>query len=243
MRVYVIGGLLAAVALGGAVYVLTSSDGDADDDIADEGDARDQGRGRRSDGRDGRSDRADFDDDAPRGDLQARVEKLEDEVKSLRRQLAIVGRGRVAIDGAAGDSEDLETVTDSPELDSAVRDIVADERQRERDERFRRFSERALERLTEDAGLSTTQSDAIAALWDTEREKLMPLIVAAREGDRDFDEVRDEAEAIRIETDTEARKVLSEAQLAAYEEHRPRGPGGRRGRDDDGGRGGRGDGR
>ena len=234
----VIGGVVALLVLGGAVYVLggdgaETADGDepaAKSDRAGKGGrARRSARGRTG-GRGGRG--GGPAGDGPGLDLEARVAKLEREVVSLRRQVALPGVRRAAFSNDPdSDSADL----DSPELDSTVRDIVADERQRQRTQRSERRTRRAMDRLVDAGGLNDEQQTAIAALWDTERERIGPLFIEARSGERDFDEVIKDVQAIRDETDTEARSVLAETQFEAYEEHRPRGPGGR-GRRNGGGR-------
>ncbi|MEM6991274.1 MAG: hypothetical protein AAF721_12270 [Myxococcota bacterium] len=220
-----LGALFAVLALGAGAYAILADqapDSDAAEASADRRERRSKAGTRQSD----RSRQGDAPSDRSEPGLEARVAKLEREVSTLRRQLALsVGR---PLPSSSGDEADgLVAELDSPELDSTVRDIVADERQRERSTRWERRSQRALESLTEAAGLDDEQQTAIAALWDTERERMLPLIMEARSGERDFDEVRKEVEALREETDTEAKKVLSEAQLEAYEENRPRGPGGR----------------
>lgn len=218
---------VGAVAVGaGAYFISQSSDGDDGD-----GSAQRERETRRGAGRGVKSDapprRSSGDDDVG---LETRIAKLEQEMAVLRRQLAL---GRPSVGNA---DADLVEQLDDPRLDSTVRDIVADERQRQQTERWQRRSERALEQMTETIDLTDDQQTAIAALWDTEREQISPLFVAARSGDRDFDEVLQEVEAVREATDAEAAKLLSETQLEGYLENRPRGPGGR-GRGGDGRRG------
>lgn len=233
----VIGGIVALLVLGGAVYVLGGdraevADGDgpaAKSDRAGKGRRARRTAGGRAGGRGGG--RA---SEAAAPDLEARVAKLEREVVTLRRQLALpAARRAVFSNDSDSDSADL----DSPQLDSTVRDIVADERQRQRTQRSERRTRRAMERLADAGGLNDEQQTAITALWDTERERIGPLFTEARSGERDFDEVIKDVQAIRDETDTEARSVLADTQFEAYEEHRPRGPGGR-GRRGGGGRNG-----
>jgi len=234
----VIGGLAAVLAVTGAI-VLLFGDEDPTEESAEQDGARrprareDEGRRDRRRGGEARGDRG-----ARNGadtDLEQRVAKLEREVATLRRQLALSTGRRVA--STRSDDTELTEELDSPVFDDAVRDIVADERQREREERWQRFSERALSELSEATGLDAERQTAIAALWDTEREKLTPLIQSARSGEADFAEVREQVDKIREESDAEARKILSDAEYEAYLESRPRGPG-RRGRDRGGERGG-----
>ena len=236
----VIGGLAAVLAITGAYVVLAGGDDSAEEAADDDGDRRSRAGGkaarsnRRSDG-DDRS--AGGGGDGGGADLEQRVAKLEREVATLRRQLALSSGRRVA--SASSDDYELTDEVESPVFDSAVRGIVADERQREREERWQRFTERALSELTEATGLDDERQTAIGALWDTEREKLSPLIQSARSGDVSFDEVREQIDEIREESDAEARKILSDAEYEAYLENRPRGPGRRGGRGRD--RGDRGD--
>ena len=228
----VIGGLAALLAVVGVIVVLSGDGEPAEEGVEQEGSRRSEGRGKaprsRRRGGVGDPDAPGGDEDDP--DLERRVAKLEREVATLRRQLAITSGRRVA--SASSDDYELTEEVDSPVFDSAVRDIVAEERQREREERWRRFTERALSELTEATGLDSERQTAIAALWDTEREKLTPLIQSARSGEASFDEVREEIQKVREESDAEARKVLNDEEYESYLEHRPRGPGGR-------GRGGR----
>lgn len=242
----VIGGLAAVLAIAGAFVVLADGNDSSEEAVDDDG-----GRKSRAGGKAARSSRR-GDGDARDGgggdggdaELEPRVAKLEREVATLRRQLALSSGRRVA--SSASDDYELTDEVESPVFDNAVRDIVAEERNREREERWQRFTERALNELTEATGLDGERQTAIAALWDTEREKLAPLIQQARGGDVSFDEVREQIDQIREESDTEARKILSDAEYEAYLENRPRGPGGRRGerggrdRGDRGNRGNRG---
>lgn len=238
----VIGGLAAVLAIAGAFVVLADGDDSSEEAVDDDG-----GRKSRAGGKAARSSRRGDGDDRGGGgggdgggaDLEQRVAKLEREVATLRRQLALSSGRRVA--SSASDDYELTDEVESPVFDNAVRDIVADERNREREERWQRFTERALNELTEATGLDGERQTAIAALWDTEREKLSPLIQQARGGDVSFDEVREQIDQIREESDTEARKILSDAEYEAYLENRPRGPGGRRGERGGRDRGNRGD--
>lgn len=229
VRSQIIFGVLAAVmAVGAGAYAIGGSGDESERDASAD---KEPGDRRKGPARSHRGRNRGGDDD-PRGadpdsdaDLEGRVAKLEREVATMRRQLALVGAPRVAT-RADGDPSDAVGV-DAPEFDDAVRDIVTEQREQEREQRWARRTERAMERLTEAAGLNQEQQTAISALWETERERLTPLILEARAGDRDFDEVRKEVEALREETDTEAGKMLSDTQNEAYLEHRPRGPGGR----------------
>lgn len=177
----------------------------------------------------------------PRRDrtLEQRVARLEDEVATLRRQLAM--RGRVALWGRGAD---IESIVDDPVLDQQVRQIVEDEREVERERRNDRRAERieqlrseALDELVIVAHLTQRQRDSIDELWASETERLLPLIAEARSGERSFREIREELEMIRAQTDDVAREVLGQEQFEHYGELRPRGPAERRGRGDGGRRG------
>ncbi|MEM9459606.1 MAG: hypothetical protein AAGF11_35845 [Myxococcota bacterium] len=168
------------------------------------------------------------------GTLEQRVARLEDEVATLRRQLAL--RGRV---GLSGRGADVEAIVEDPVLDRQVREIVEDEREAERERRDERraeqieqFREEALDELVVLARLTPQQRDRIDELWASETERLIPLITAARSGERSFREVREEVQSIREKTDGAAREMLSEDQFEHYDELRPRGPE-RRGRGGD----------
>ena len=156
--------------------------------------------------------------------LEARVARLEEEVKALRRELRL----RHAVGGASGGDVDAE----NPEFSDAVRDIVEEDRaeriERETDMRRERAEERMSETLADlvkEVDLDEKQEEAIAAAWSTELDKLLPLFIAARSGDKDWRDVREEITKVREGTDADAKAVLTEAQYEAYLEARPRGPG------------------
>jgi hypothetical protein len=163
-------------------------------------------------------------------DLEARVARLEREVRTLKAR----GSGpRMASAEAARIELDDPDATQSPVLRQAIADVV-DEREAtqrvERDERRREmFAQMRTERvqsLTEAASLDGDQREAVAALWETEGEQMMALFSKARSGEIPFSEVRQQIEALRQATDASASEVLDEEQMAAYEQERPRGPGG-----------------
>ncbi|MCA9705163.1 MAG: hypothetical protein KDK70_04845 [Myxococcales bacterium] len=246
----VIIGLGAAVTLGAGWYLVSSGDDPKQDDTSAVA-SDDAPKGRRREKaapREGSSDER-FE---PRrdGTLEERVARLEDEVATLRRQLAL--RGRVAVSGGGAD---VEAILEDPVLDQQVRSIVEQEREAERErrderraERFAEMREEVLDELVKVASLSDEQRESIGGLWQGESERIGPLIEEGRSGERSFREIREEIEGIHKETDDAVRAMLSEAQFEHYDELRPRGPGGRgRGGDrgDRGGGGGRdgGDGR
>lgn len=238
--------IAAVVALlGGGAWLL----------FADDAPSRDKAKGDRAraatasqQADDGRPLFEDDDDAAPAGGsgIDARVAKLEREVASLRQQVGMLkGVSGAFARGGDGDAYD-DAPSGNPEFDDAVRAVLADERTREREEdderRRERWETRSQERLDElvsEFGVSPAQRESLSALWSTEREKATALITAARSGEQDFEDVREQMETMRKETDAEAAKLLSSDQYAAYEELRPRGPGGRGGRGGRGGGGGR----
>ncbi|MCA9652228.1 MAG: hypothetical protein KC501_20100, partial [Myxococcales bacterium] len=244
MSVKTIALVAALLVTGGAVVLLSGRD---DRDTVDSRDDADEGDTKRPRPRAARG------DDGPRGpgpderfvpgegSLEDRVAALEKEVLVLRRALAM--RGKVAM-GGSGSSPT--TIADDPVLEEEVRGIFEEEREREREterelrrERFEEMRTAALDELVKVAGLSEDQRGTIDELWTSEADRMMPLMEAARSGDKSFPEARDEARAIRQETDDAVRAMLSESQFESYEELRPRGPGGRGG-GGGGGRGGRG---
>src|SRR5688572_17242059 len=175
----------------------------------------------------GQDDRPVFDDEpaSEGGGLEGRVAKLEREVESLRRQLMIT-RGAATV--MSGDDDGA--VEAPAQFDDAVRAVLEEERSREQEEdaerrrdRWESRSEEILDELVSQAGINASQRETIGALWTSEREKAGPIFMAAREGDKDFSEAREEIEALRKQTDAEIAKLLSSEQYTAYEELRPRG--------------------
>lgn len=189
---------------------------------------------------------------AQRGDqgLEARVADLEEEVGRLRQDMKrlSMARGSVAARNA-GLEPDERPDAEEPVFEGVVRDIIETEREEARERRTDalrdRFSERhsdILDELVTVAGLQSSERESIGSLWETESEQLVPLFVAAREGDRPFAEVREEADKLRKATDSSVEEMLSAEQFEQYKELRPGPPGrGRRGgRDGRGGQGGQG---
>ena len=128
---------------------------------------------------------------------------------------------------------------------AALRREVEAIREERRDERRERRDERAnedLDAFAQKAGLSSTQTEDIKILMESEREQIREIFQnARREGD--FSNVRAKVESIREETDAEAIPNLDEAQALEYEKMREeevaRFRGGRGGRGGGGGGGGR----
>lgn len=177
---------------------------------------------------------------AKRGDagLESRVAELEGEVAKLRQDMKrlSMARGSAAARGARiepGAALD----TEEPVFEGVVRDIIETEREEARERRTDalrdRFSERhsdILDELVAVAGLQASERESIDSLWETESEQLVPLFVAAREGDRPFSEVREEADKLRKATDATVEEMLTPEQYEQYKEMRPGPPGrGRRG--------------
>lgn len=169
-------------------------------------------------------------------DLETRVAALEDDVAALRLELkksrmvrpprGLAGPRETAGPGANPPGE-------APQFEGAVRDIIEADRaeaiEKRTDFMRERFAERradTLKELVAVAGITKAHQETIGELWETESDQLVPLFVAAREGDRPFDEVREEATKLREETDQAVEEILSAEQFEKYVEMRP-GPGGR----------------
>ena len=220
-----VGVVAAVVGLGGAYLVL--SDG-SDEPAARSETKTKQGSGKHSGDRPApkREDRSDW-------ETEDRLEKLEDEVAELRAQLQAVKIRSGARGFASADGPEMPETGD-PMFQDSVREIVADEREREREEEmdrrremFKQRTDEALDELTAQAGMNDGQREKIATLWNEERDQMFSMFMEARAGERDFRELRQEARALRESTDEQAKTVLSDEQLQVYDELRPRGPGGR----------------
>ena len=179
------------------------------------------------------------------GDLEERVERLEAEVAFLKGQLR-ARPGRPG--GSDGPSERARL--DDPEASAFVYDVVEEamadareaervEREERRRERMSEFREESLDALAQAANLPAPTREKIGGLWEAEQEQMLQLFSRVREEGGDFRAAREQAEAIRGETDAAAKALLDGDQQAAYDEHRPS-PGGRGGGGGRGGRGGRG---
>ncbi len=173
--------------------------------------------------------------------LQERVAVLESEMAALKLELR---KSRMIRPAVAVRDDSSEADGDSPQFEGAVRDIIEADRaeavERRTDAMRERFAERrteTLEELTAVAGITAPQKESIGALWESESDQVIPLFIAAREGDKPFAEVRTEVEKLREETDQAVEEMLSPAQFEQYEELRP-GPGRGGGRGRGGNRGG-----
>lgn len=180
------------------------------------------------------------------GGLEARVADLEGEVAKLRQDMKQMrmARGSVAARGATLDP-DAQPDAEEPVFEGVVRDIIETEREEARErrtdalrDRFTARHSEILDELVAVAGLKSSERESIDALWETESEELVPLFVAAREGDRPFTEVREEADKLRKATDASVEEMLTPEQFEQYKEVRP-GPPGRGRRGGRGGEGGR----
>ncbi len=172
------------------------------------------------------------------GDLEDRVADLEREVEQMRQEMKKLRmvRGSVAARGATLGS-DADEGAEAPAFEGAVRDIIETEREEAREkrtdamrDRFSTRHEEILDDLVAATGLKKTERESIESLWETETEQLIPLFMAAREGERPFSEVREEAEKLRSATDSSVEEMLSPAQFEQYKEMRPGPPRGRGGR-------------
>ncbi len=224
--VLIITGSVAALGLGAWLLL---ADGADDTDLADETAQKQKGR------RSPRSRAAD-------GDLDDRVVQLEKQVAALQGEVTKLRmvRGSAAARGSMLEAPDPEEIAEAPAFEGAVRDIIEGEREEARERRTdamrERFTERhkeILDDLVITAGLGKTERKSIETLWETEAEQAIPLFMAAREGERPFSEIREEAEKLRNATDTEVESMLTPEQFEQYKEMRPgppRGGGGGRGR-------------
>ncbi len=227
-----------ALALGSAVVIglgawLFLSDGEADAPRSDDTEERSEGPRRSARDSPPTADGA-LDDRVAH--LERQVASLQGEVKKLR-----MVRGSPAARGAMLDDPDAEEIAEAPAFEGAVRDIIEGEREEARERRTEamrdRFTERhgeILDELVATAGLSKTERTSIEALWETETDQVLPLFVSAREGERPFSEVREEAEKLRNATDVEVESMLTPEQFEEYKEMRP-GPPRRGGRGGGGG--------
>ena len=218
-------GLLAAVGLAGAaVWVMdsNSTESEADQEVGlleEHGHlpAHTAQRGERP--REGKRGR--------RGAI-ARIEALEAEVAALKREVKML-RGVKGVAPAIAALQEGDA-PDAPGFEGAVREIIESDRKEERElqQERRRDGMRAMiddtvKQLAEEGGLDDEQRQSVAGLWQTEADTLLPLFMAARNGDRSFPEVRAEAKKVREETDAAAKSLLTEDQFETYEELRPRG--------------------
>ena len=218
---------VAVIALGVGGWKMMSDDETSADTASDSSKPRGEKKRSRSKERPAKS-----------GDLEDRVAELEAEVQQMRtelRKLKLV-RGSAAARGATVDADSPEASDEAPQFEGAVRDIIESEREEAREKRTDamrdRFSERhseVLDELVAVAGLNKGERESIEGLWETETEQLIPLFMAAREGERPFGEVREEAEKLRNTTDTTVEDMLTPEQFEQYKELRPGPPGRRRG--------------
>lgn len=186
-------------------------------------------------------------DEGPRsgggGSPVARIKKLEREVESLKRDVRLLraakGLAVRARSGASDNGASDNGASGGEPFEGAVRDIIEDDRKEEREaelerrrDSFAQFADETAKELAKEAGLGDEARDSVAQLWRTEVDAVLPLMMAARSGERSFPEVREEVEKVRSETDAAAKALMNEKQFETYEELRPRGRrrGGRRGR-------------
>ena len=158
-----------------------------------------------------------------------RIEALEEKVEALERELKLV-RAASGLSARVAEASDDEVHDEDPVFEGAVREIIETDRKEEREAEMERRRERVVEmidesvnELAEKAGLDADRRNGIAALWQSEADKVMPLFVAGRSGERSFSEIREEIDAVRASTDAEAKKLLDENHHALYDELRPRG--------------------
>jgi hypothetical protein len=232
-------GVVSAAAVVGAAIWVADAEEDAEDDLVElhAGDVPPHDRGPRDDARRGRA-------RGRSGAATARIDALEEKVEALEREVALLRASAGLSARIAAGTDDEPVPTEDPIFEGAVREIIESDRSEEREaemerrrERFAEMIDASATELAEHAGLDADRRNSIAALWQSEADRLLPLFMAGRSGDRPFSEIRDEVDKLRAETDAEAKKVLSPEQQQLYDELRPRGRRGGRDRDRDGGRG------
>ena len=188
-------------------------------------------------------------------ELTQRVAGLEQEVASLEARLkkrgrrgaatsrsddswgSIVERAVAAAESREqGDvSPESEEIEDSPELRDKVSKVVREEMAQEREQRLEQRFERRAERqarmvanFSEDQGLDDQAGERLSQLMVAEHEQIAELFRQARE-DGTWHEARDEASALKDETDEELKVLLDEDQMDAWrvvrEESGPHGRG------------------
>lgn len=123
--------------------------------------------------------------------------------------------------------------SDDPEVRERFQELVRDELDSARSERWERRQQRRterrearLEQLRADAGLRADQLGGLQLLLEDEDEQITDLFRAARE-DGSFEEARDKIRELHAATDEEIAGLLDEDQYAAWQEMRDEG---RRGR-------------
>jgi len=155
----------------------------------------------------------------PPANLQAEVRQLREDVDAL-----LTGEATATEQGQA-----------------RLRAVIADTQQRQWAEREEHRDQRVLQQLTDEAHLNPSQRDDLGKALEAERTQRRTLLAGARSGDGQGrpEELRSALQALRAQTDTKARSLLSAEQFTKYESSRTfgRGPRGGGGGGGGGGRG------
>lgn len=224
-------GLMSATAAMTAVFV---SNGD-ETSPAEENGSEGRRRGRAAK----RGDRPIGGDERESGDLEARVARLERDIRTLRAAAGMRNFAAAVDDDGSFDGESGAEPDPSPEFRERVQAVLEDDRaEREerrserRRERFEQRTEQMIETLAERAGLTNTQREQLSTHLATQRDQIMALVEEGRAGDRPWPELREAMAKARDHSDAALGEFLDEKQLAAYQELREEeGPGfGGRGR-------------
>lgn len=182
--------------------------------------------------------------------LRRRVAALEADLVALRRRIGTTpgggGQPTSALTAASqvereeAEAALLDAIDGDPEVREKLEGLVSESLRKENERRWEsrraRWEERGQERLdalAEEASLRPEQKSKLSAMLSAEREEMTALFQKAREESGGRREMRDQLRELRARTDENARAVLDDDQVPAYEAMREdEGPGrGRRGRD------------
>jgi hypothetical protein len=204
---------------------------------------------------------ASLDDPQSSAQLLERIEKLESELVELKSARPSAGfargarpalttrktlpAGNEALKGVAARQEKAEDVVldvlDAPDWEARGRleEIVSEKLDAERESRWQQRSARMKERVVEhtkafatDNGLDDKQERDLTQVLAREQEDVTEFFRQAR-ADMNFELAREQADALREETDKEAADILDAKQFEAYKKDREEEgtfPGRRRGR-------------
>jgi len=186
---------------------------------------------------------SDPDEDPRIAMLEQRITKLEGDVAAMSRrgrgsakakpmgERAPRGRRAEAMAAMPGaddygsgvEARVVEAITGEEEVRGAVQDLVREEMETQRTERWERRRERIeqrsadrMDQLASDADLSEDQHESVSTLLSTERDRVFELFAEARQT-MAWDEAREQAEAIRAESDAKVAELLSPTQQEAFQ--------------------------
>jgi hypothetical protein len=176
--------------------------------------------------------------------LSARVEALEQSVRSLERRLEPMLRAVAASAIANGADErprssETKSLIDDPVFEAAVIDVMdraaevrSSERERRRDERRKEQLERWATDLTERLGLTPSQRTGVLEIRANTMTEMQRVFGRDAGAELPPDQQRARAEAVRAEAEAKLTETLDSRQLAEYQKLDPelkvgRGPRGR----------------